>query len=263
MKEISEFKKAKSKGNKITMLTSYDYWTASIIEEANIDCILVGDSVAMVMYGYDTTIPADIPMMESHVKAVSRGAPNTFVIADIPFLAHRKSLGQTMEAVQKLIVAGARAVKIEGADDNLTTIQYIVNSGVPVMGHLGLTPQSIHALGGFRVQAKKEAAKRKLMQDAKDLVQAGVFALVLESIPSDIAEEVSLEIPIPTIGIGAGPKTDGQVLVLQDMLGMQKEFSPKFLRTFMQGHELISGALQEYKKEVQEGTFPNKEETYQ
>jgi 3-methyl-2-oxobutanoate hydroxymethyltransferase len=262
MKNPRDMAAARAKGRPISMVTCYDTWSARIIVATDIDCILVGDSAAMVMHGHDTTIPADLDMMARHVAAVRRGAGDLLVIADMPFLAHRKGLQPTVEAVEKLMKAGAQAVKIEGAGDGVDTIRHIVSSGVPVMGHLGLTPQSIHQLGGFRVQGRGEEAGQLLLEEARRLEGAGCFALVLECVPSEVARAVTGALAIPTIGIGAGPHTSGQVLVLQDLLGMQPDFKPHFLRTYLDGFELLRDALARYDHDVKAGQFPSDEESY-
>jgi 3-methyl-2-oxobutanoate hydroxymethyltransferase len=201
-------------------------------------------------------------MMRLHVAAARRGAPELLLIADMPFLAHRKGLRPAMEAVDVLMKAGAQGVKIEGAGDTVDLIRHIVDSGVPVMGHLGLTPQSIHAFGGYRVQGRSEQAAAAIRAEAVRLQEAGCFALVLEVVPSVLAAEVTEALDIPTIGIGAGPHTSGQVLVLQDLLGMQPEFRPHFLRTFLDGFELLREALGRYDEAVKSGSYPSDEESY-
>ncbi|HSL17532.1 MAG TPA: 3-methyl-2-oxobutanoate hydroxymethyltransferase [Methylomirabilota bacterium] len=253
---------AAAAGRRITMVTCYDSWSARIIAATDIDLILVGDSVAMVVHGHTTTIPADLDMMCLHTAAVRRGAPEGRIIADMPFLAHRKGLAETVTAVERLVRAGAQAVKLEGADGNIETIRHVVESGVGVMGHLGLTPQSIHKLGGFRVQARDHAAAAKLLEDALALQEAGCFALVLECVPSTLAREVTEALHIPTIGIGAGPHTSGQVLVLQDLLGVDPSFRPRFVRTYLDGHSLIREALEAYDRDVKAGAFPSDEESF-
>jgi 3-methyl-2-oxobutanoate hydroxymethyltransferase len=245
------------------MVTCYDAWSAAIIADTEIDCILVGDSVAMVVYGHDTTIPADMAMMTAHVAAVRRGAPDAFIIGDMPFLAHRRGLEQAVDSAAALIRAGAQAVKIEGAAGNLELIHHLVESGVPVMGHLGLTPQSVHRLGGFRVQAKNGEDAAALKTQALELQEAGCFALVLEAIPSAVAAEVTAALEIPTIGIGAGGRVDGQVLVLQDLLGLTTAFKPKFVRTWMEGSTSIRDALSAYHRDIVSGAFPNGGESYE
>ncbi len=262
MRNPTDMTAARADGRPISMVTCYDTWSARIIAATNIDCILVGDSVAMVMHGHDTTIPADVDMMRLHVAAARRGAPELLLIADMPFLAHRKGLRPAMEAVDVLMKAGAQGVKIEGAGDTVDLMRHIVDSGVPVMGHLGLTPQSIHAFGGYRVQGRSEQAAAAIRAEAVRLQEAGCFALVLEVVPSALAAEVTEALDIPTIGIGAGPHTSGQVLVLQDLLGMQPEFRPHFLRTFLDGFELLREALGRYDEAVKSGSYPSDEESY-
>ncbi len=262
MRNPTDMAAARADGRPISMVTCYDTWSARIIAATDIDCILVGDSVAMVMHGHDTTIPADVDMMRLHVAAARRGAPERLLIADMPFLAHRKGQRAAMEAVDVLMKAGAQGVKIEGAGDTVDLIRHIVGSGVPVMGHLGLTPQSIHAFGGYRVQGRGEAAAAAIRAEALRLQGAGCFALVLEVVPAALAAELTEVLDIPTIGIGAGPHTSGQVLVLQDLLGMQPEFKPHFLRTFLDGFELLREALDRYDEAVKSGAYPSDEESY-
>ncbi|MFW0079201.1 MAG: 3-methyl-2-oxobutanoate hydroxymethyltransferase [Coxiella endosymbiont of Haemaphysalis qinghaiensis] len=255
-----DFQFMKENNKKISMITCYDYWSACIISQSQIDCILVGDSLAMVMYGYSTTLSATVPMMAQHIQAVVKGAPNKFLIGDMPFCSYRKDLTASMTSIEKLMQSGANAIKLEGADGNLKLIHHIIKSGIPVIGHLGLTPQSIHAIGGFKVQGKNQSAADKLKKDAKALADAGCFALVLECVPSNLAKEITNSIVIPTIGIGAGPHTSGQVLVLQDLLGMNSQFKPKYLKKFLNGFELIKDALNDFNKEVKASAFPNIEE---
>ena len=262
MTNIDHFKKMQQTSSKISVVTCYDYWSAKIIAQSNIDAVLVGDSTAMVMHGYKTTTNANLQMMEQHVTAVSKGLQNKFIIADMPFLAHRKGKRWLMNGVDRLIKAGANAIKIEGAGDNLKAIKHVVNSGVPVMGHIGLTPQSINQLGGFKVQGKEVESSEQLFNDAKALEDAGIFALVLELIPDLLAEEITKSLSIPTIGIGAGNKTSGQVLVLQDFLGMDNKFSPKFLKKYLNGFSLITEALNNYDSDVKSQIFPSKAESY-
>lgn len=257
---IHDFQARKQKGEKLTMVTCYDYCFASIMNHSNVDCILVGDSLAMVMHGYPTTLNATVELMEHHVRAVAKGAPHKYIIGDLPFCSYRKSLSQTIEAVETLMRAGAHAVKLEGADGNLEAVRHIVDSGVPVMGHLGLTPQSLHALGGFKVQGRRPEAAQKIFEDAKALEAAGCFALVLECVPADLAQEITDALTIPTIGIGAGPHTSGQVLVLHDLLGLSQSFKPKFLKTYLNGFDLVREALNAYDSEVKKTVYPNLKE---
>jgi 3-methyl-2-oxobutanoate hydroxymethyltransferase len=262
MKTITEFSKYKSEQKKISMVTCYDYWSAQIINESEIDAVLVGDSVAMVMHGFDTTINADVSMLSFHVAAVHRGLKNKFLVADMPFLAHKKSRTFLVESVDQLFKAGAQAVKIEGAGETLNDIEYLVKSGIPVMGHLGLTPQSVHQFGGFKLQGKQNEAALKMLEDAKALEQAGCFSIVLEMVPSELAKSITETLSIPTIGIGAGQFTSGQILVLQDLLGLTKAFSPKFLRKYLNGYDLIKNALDNFSVDVKQEKFPSKVESY-
>ncbi|MBW5802677.1 3-methyl-2-oxobutanoate hydroxymethyltransferase [Coxiella endosymbiont of Ornithodoros amblus] len=255
-----DFQRMKNDNKKISMVTCYEYWSAYIISKSNVDCILVGDSIAMVMYGHATTLPATVDMIAQHVQAVSKGAPNKFIIGDMPFCSYRKNLTMSMNAIEKLMQSGAQAIKLEGADDsNLKLIRHVVKSGIPVMGHIGLTPQSVHAFGGFKVQGKEQSAAEKLVTNAKTLAKAGCFAVVLECVASELAELITDSISIPTIGIGAGPATSGQVLVLQDLLGMNDQFKPKYLKKFLNGFELIKEALNSFDNEVKTALYPHHE----
>ncbi len=257
---ILDFQKMKNQQQKISMVTCYDYWSAQILDKSNIDCLLVGDSAAMVMHGFKTTVPATVDMMIHHIEAVSRGAPNKFIIGDMPFCSYRKGIAQTIRTVDNFMKAGSHAIKLEGADDNTVVIEHIVKSGIPVMGHLGLTPQSIHALGGFKVQGKDDVAAQKIVAQAQSLQDAGCFAVVLECIPAPLAQLITESLVIPTIGIGAGPYTSGQVLVFQDLLGLQKDIKPKFLKTYLEGFELIKDSLNQFDSEVKSTVFPNRQE---
>lgn len=253
---------ARKSERRISMVTCYDYWSAQILNRTDVDCLLVGDSLAMVMHGFDSTVHADVDLMALHIRAVKRGAPQKFIVGDMPFLSVRKGLAPAMDAVQALMQAGASAVKIEGETGHLDIVRHIVESGVPVMGHLGLTPQAVHGFGGHRVQAKDESAGRALVESARRLADAGCFALVLECVPAAVGRCVTASIPIPTIGIGAGPYTDGQVLVLQDMLGANPEFKPRFLRHYADAFGTIHEAVNRFHADVQEGTFPSRQESY-
>ena len=259
MNSILDFKKD---GKKITMLTCYDYWSARLLNDSPVDCILVGDSGAMVMHGYPDTVAATCEVMALHTRAVKLGAPDRFVIGDMPFLSFRGSLDRAIDCVQKLMQAGAQAVKLEGAAGHLELVKHLTQSGVPVMGHLGLTPQSVHAFGGFKVQARTEEAAQQLLKDAKNLQEAGCFALVLECVPSEVAKQVTEGLHIPTIGIGAGPYCDGQVLVLQDMLGAQPQFKARFVRHYADLAGTIQEAVQNFTRDVHSGAFPTAEESY-
>lgn len=259
---VLDFQTRKRGRDKISMVTCYDFWSAQILERTDIDCLLVGDSLAMVMHGEDSTVFADVELMALHVRAVARGAPGKFIIGDMPFLAARKGLEPTMNAVQTLMQAGANAVKIEGEVGQRELIAHIVESGVPVMGHLGLTPQSVHGFGGHKVQGRGDDAADQLLRSSAALAEAGCFALVLECVPAGLAAKISRSIDIPTIGIGAGPETDGQVLVLQDMLGMNPDFKPKFLRHYANGFDMVSQAVNRFHQETRHGCFPAKSESY-
>lgn len=248
--------------SKISMITAYDYSFAKLVGKSQIDAILVGDSVSMVMHGHSSTLQATVPLMALHTEAVARGAPHKLILTDMPFMSYRKDLAHTVEAARVLMAAGAHALKLEGALGNLEAIQHLVESGVPVMGHLGLTPQFLHQLGGFRVQGKTQESQENLIQWARDLESAGCFAVVLECVPSALAQKITEALGVPTIGIGAGPHTDGQVLVLQDMLGMNLEFHPKFLRHFGNIGESTIHALNDFHLRTQNTSFPTLEESY-
>ena len=257
---IHDFQKMKNNHQKITMVTCYDHWSAQIIAKSNIDGILIGDSLAMIMYGHAHTLPATVDLMATHIEAVSKGAPNKFILGDMPFCSYRKGLVESMNAVEKIMRAGAQAIKLEGAEGNLELIQHLVHSGVPVMGHLGLTLQSIHTMGGFKIQGKNPQAAEKIKLQAKQLEDAGCFAVLLECMPAAVAKTITDSLNVPTIGIGAGPFTSGQILVLQDMLGMNENFKPKFLKNYLNGTELIQTALNNYDQDVKSSHFPNIEE---
>jgi len=259
---ILDFQACKVRGEKIVMLTCYDYTSARIVQDSDVDVILVGDSAAMVMHGYGTTIPASVEMMCQHIESVSRGTKNKFIVGDMPFLSFRQLLTDNMRAVASVMKAGAHAVKLEGIEGNVETITHIVKSGVPVMGHLGLTPQSVNQLGGYRVQGRGELAAQKLREEALACEQAGCFAIVLECVPDDLAAEITASLNIPTIGIGAGAGTDGQVLVMQDLLGLSSDFKPKFVRKYLDGRSVLLDAFNAYAHDVKDGSFPAANESY-
>ncbi|MBX3032631.1 MAG: 3-methyl-2-oxobutanoate hydroxymethyltransferase [Bdellovibrionaceae bacterium] len=259
---ILDFQNKKNRGEKLSMLTCYDFSFARLMNDSPVDAILVGDSAAMVMHGHPTTLNADLPMMVLQTAAVARGAPTKLLIADLPFLSYRQDLASNVRAAGELMKAGAHAVKLEGADGNLELVRHLVQSGIPVMGHLGLTPQSIHQLGGFRVQGREERAAALLKEQSRQLQEAGCFSLVLECVPGAVAAEISRSLSIPVIGIGAGPDVDGQVLVLQDMLGMNPGFKPKFLRTYFNGAEELIRAFTEFHQDVVGKRFPSEKESY-
>lgn len=260
--KIYDFKKMKEENKKITMVTCYDYWSAIIVANSDVDCVLVGDSLAMVMHGHQTTLPATIDLMASHVAAVAKGIKNKFIIGDMPFCSYRKSLEITMNAVEMLMQAGAHAIKLEGVAGNELAIRHIVESGVPVMGHIGLTPQSVHQLGGFRLQGRDEAAAKMLIAEAKTLEDSGCFAVVLECVPNDLAANITASLSIPTIGIGAGNQTSGQVLVLHDLLGLNRDFKPKFVKHYIDGFDMIKTALNNFNSEVKNRQFPSDQNAY-
>ncbi len=260
---VATFKKAKEEGKKISMLTAYDYSTAGLMDAAGINGILVGDSLGNVMLGYEDTISVTMEDMIHHGAAVARGAKNALVVIDMPFMSYQASVYDAMMNAGRLMKEGrANAVKLEGGREVIPQIQAIVQAGIPVMGHLGLTPQSVNAFGGYKVQGKDEEAARKLLDDAKALEAAGAFAVVLECVPAALAELVSKEISIPTIGIGAGAGCDGQILVYQDMLGMYSDFTPKFVKRYGEIGKAMKEAFKAYIEEIEQGTFPAEEHSY-
>lgn len=259
---VRDFQQMKDEGRRISMITCYDYSSARAVAESNIDCILVGDSLAMTMHGFPTTLSATTTMMAFHTAAVAKGAPAKFIVADLPFLSYRKGLKDAMDSVHELMSAGAHAVKLEGVRGHADIVRHIVDSGVPVMGHLGLTPQSFHALGGMKVQARTNAAVKVLSSEARELEDAGCFAIVLECVPVQVARRVTDLLKVPTIGIGAGPYVSGQVLVYQDMIGLNPGFKPKFLRVYANTFEVIRTALNAYDRDVKSGVFPLESESY-
>lgn len=256
-------RKMKFDKEKITMLTAYDYTTAKMVDAGGVDSILIGDSAANVMAGFKTTLPITLDQLIYHTQCVVRGVERALIVADLPFGSYQSNSEKALEsAVRMMKEGGAHAVKIEGGVEIQKSIKKIVNAGIPVMGHLGLTPQSIYQFGTYKVRAKEDAEAEKLLSDAKLLEDLGCFALVLEKIPAELAKKVSESISIPTIGIGAGPDCDGQVLVYQDMVGMNQGFSPKFLRRYLDLYAEITGAVSQYVKDVKAVNFPNKNESY-
>lgn len=262
MKRVTDFTRFKAENNPITMATCYDAWSARILAESPTDAVLVGDSVAMVVHGYPTTVHATTEMMALHTAAVRRGLGDRFLVTDIPFPEHRKGIAAAMESVDQIAKAGADAVKIEGARGHLEAVAHIVESGIPVMGHLGLTPQSVNQFGGYRVQARQNEEAERLLEDARLLQDAGIFALVLECIPAELAAQVTEALRIPTIGIGSGVECSGQILVLQDLLGMNAGFRPKFLRCFSEGAEMMKEGLRRFDEEVKARNYPATEESF-
>ncbi|WP_018922281.1 3-methyl-2-oxobutanoate hydroxymethyltransferase [Salsuginibacillus kocurii] len=258
MHTTSSVKAVKGSSEKLAMMTAYDAPTASLLEQAGMDMILIGDSAGMVVHGYDSTIPVTVDDLVLHTKAVRRGAPNTFTVTDFPFLTAHQSRDVVMAAAGRFMQeGGAHAVKLEGSEPAvITAVSQLVQAGVPVMAHLGLTPQHVNVTGGYKVQAKEEAEAKKLLADAKALEQTGCFALVLECVPKDIAAVVTNEIDIPVIGIGAGPDVDGQVLVFHDAVGLTSGFTPKFVKKYAELGTLASEAVSTYVQEVKSSQFP-------
>ena len=253
----------KRNGEKISMLTAYDFTMAQIVDQAGIDIILVGDSASNVMAGFETTVPMTLDHMIYHTSCVVRGVDRALVIADMPFMSYQVTAKEALiNAGRMMKEAGAHAVKVEGGKSIIKTVKKIVEAGIPVMGHLGLTPQSIYKFGTYKVRATDEQEAQDLINDAKLLQEAGCFSLVLEKIPAKLAERVSKELDIPTIGIGAGVGCDGQVLVLHDMLGLNKGFNPRFLRRYADMHSVMTGAVEQYISDVKTKDFPNDEEQY-
>lgn len=260
---VTTFKDAKKQGKKLTMLTAYDYSTAKLFDEAGVDSMLVGDSLGMTMLGYDSTLPVTMEDMIHHTKAVVRGAKNALVVGDMPYMSYHLSVQQAVENAGRFIKeAGAQAVKLEGGAAFCPEIEAMTRASIPVVGHLGLTPQSINAFGGFKVQGKSEEAARKIIEDAQALEAAGAFAIVLECVPAKLAEIITAKVAVPTIGIGAGADCDGQVLVYQDMLGMYDNFTPKFVRKFAEVGAMMKQGVQEYCAAVQDSSFPAAEHTF-
>lgn len=253
----------KQRGEKIAMLTSYDYSMAKIVDAAGVDVILVGDSAANVMAGYETTLPITLDMMIYHARSVVRAVERALVVVDLPFGSYQGNSKVALDsAIRIMKETEADAIKIEGGEEILESVQRILSAGIPIMGHLGLTPQSIHKFGTYAVRAKEEAEAEKLVRDAHLLSDAGCFGIVLEKIPAALAARVTKEISAPTIGIGAGGGCDGQVLVIHDMLGINKGFSPRFLRCYADLHTVMTGAVEQYVRDVKECDFPNETEQY-
>jgi 3-methyl-2-oxobutanoate hydroxymethyltransferase len=254
----------KSRGDKIVVLTAYDFLFARLVEESQVDLILIGDSLGQVVLGYDSTIPVTLDEMIHHGKAVRRGAPGSFLILDMPFLSYQVSTEEALRNAGKVMKeTGVQGVKLEGGGAaTCRTVEALVRAGMPVMGHLGLTPQSVHALGGYRVQGREEASAERLRHQARALEEAGCFALVLELVPAELAGEISRELTIPTIGIGAGPECDGQVLVLYDALGLNAGFRPKFLKRFGDLDSHARSALDAYVDQVRRGEYPGPEHSF-
>lgn len=263
MKQTTDFLKMKQNGEKLAMVTAYDFPSAKHAEAAGVDLILVGDSLGMVVLGYDSTIPVTVSDMIHHAKAVKRGAKDTFIVVDMPFMSYHLSTRDTLLHATKIIQeTGAHAVKLEGAEDVIEQISALTNAGVPVMAHLGLTPQSVGVLGGYKVQGKNAEAAKKLIKDAKKCEAAGAFALVLECVPKQLAEEVSKQLTIPTIGIGAGIAADGQVLVYHDLITYGVDRVPKFVKQYTHVNDMIIDGIRAYVAEVKLAAFPRDEHSF-
>lgn len=262
-KTVLTFAEAKGKGEKLTMLTAYDYSTTKLIDGAGIDAILVGDSLGNVMLGYEDTLSVTVEDMIHHGAAVARGAKEALVVIDMPFMSYQTSVYDAVVNAGRLMKEGrAGAVKLEGGEAVCAQIKAITDAGIPVMAHLGLTPQSINAFGGFKVQGKTEAAAKKLIEDALAVQEAGAFALTLECVPDKLARLITNKLAIPTIGIGAGNGCDGQVLVYADMLGMFSDFTPKFVRRFAETGQVMTDAFKAYIAAVKDGSYPEEKHTY-
>lgn len=260
---VLDLYKKKAEGRKATMLTAYDFPTAQIVDQAGIDMILVGDSLGMVVQGVTSTLPVTMDEMLYHTKMVARAAQSAMVVGDMPFLSYQACISDAvLNAGRFLKEAGAEAVKLEGGSQMAPVIRAIVNAGIPVMAHIGLTPQYVHALGGFKVQGRDEAAREKILADARAVQDAGAFSVVLEAIPSSLGREITGMLSIPTIGIGAGPDCDGQVLVIHDLLGLFDRFTPKFVKQYARLKDLAVKAAAQYKSEVESGTFPSAEHSF-
>ncbi len=260
---VLDFHKKKNGKEKITMLTAYDKPMAEYIDSAGIDAILVGDSVGMVLLGYDSTIPVTMEEMLHHIKAVKRGTKHAFLIGDMPFMSYQVSCENAVQNAGRFIKeGGCDAVKVEGGREMLPRIKAIIDSGIPVLGHIGLTPQSVNKLGGYKVQGTDPASAKKLIRDASALADGGCFALILECVPSPLAGKITRNISIPTIGIGAGEQCDGQILVTHDIIGYLDRFSPKFVKKYSDVGEIIQRSIDTFKKEVHAGEFPGKEHSF-
>jgi 3-methyl-2-oxobutanoate hydroxymethyltransferase len=258
-KTIPSILAMKADGDRITVLTSYDYPLTRIMDSCGVDIILVGDSVGVVMAGHETTLPVTMDEMIYHIRAVVRAQPRALVVADMPFLSYQVSLDEARRNAGRLIKeGGAEAVKLEGGRTRVGTIRAITEMDIPVMGHIGLMPQSVHRMGGYKVQGRDEAQAEQLLADARAVEEAGAFALVLEGIPRDLARRITAELRIPTIGIGAGPHCDGQVLVIHDILGLCEKYAPKFVKKYADLQPIITDAVSRYLEEVRSGEFPTK-----
>jgi 3-methyl-2-oxobutanoate hydroxymethyltransferase len=260
---INQIREMKQKGEKFTMITAYDYSTAKIVDESGIPMILVGDSLGMVMLGYETTLPVTMEIMLHHTKAVVRGTENALIVGDMPFMTYHVNVEDCIRNAGRFIQeAGCQAIKLEGGVSVAEKVKRVVDCGIPVMGHIGLTPQSINAFGGFKVQGKTPDAAKKILDDAIALEQAGVFSIVLEVVPTPLATLITEKVSVPTIGIGAGPGCDAQVQIINDILGSYTDFVPKHAKQYVKLADIMGKALSEYDKEVKEGTFPTEKQSF-
>ncbi len=260
---ISNIKEMKARGEKIPMITAYDYTSARIVDAAGIPIILVGDTLGQVVLGYDSTLPVTMDEMIHHTKAVARGSEHSLIVGDMPFMSYQASVSEALHNAGRFLQeGGAQTVKLEGGVNMATTVQRMVSSGIPVMGHIGLTPQSVNQMGGYKVQGKTLKSAVRLMEDARSLEEAGAFALVLECVPTSLARLITERVSIPTIGIGAGKECDGQVQVFHDMLGLFTDFVPKHAKRYANLGETIAAAVAEYMSEVKDQSFPNREHSY-
>jgi 3-methyl-2-oxobutanoate hydroxymethyltransferase len=262
-KTVTHLRQQKSQGRKIVMVTAYDATFARLVDEAGVDMVLVGDSLGMVVQGHDNTLPVTLDDMIYHSRAVSRGLKSAHLTVDLPFMTYQLGPEQALESAGRLVKEGhAESVKLEGGQRVAESVRRIVQAGIPVVGHVGLTPQSVHAMGGFKVQGRDHDDAQDILEDARVLEEAGCFCLVLEGIPSELARTISRSVSIPTVGIGAGPGCDGQVLVIYDLLGAAQDFNPKFLKKYANLHEVVVGAVAQYSQEVRLGQFPTEEHAF-
>ncbi len=260
---IHALRQMKAQGERITMLTAYDATFARLFDEAGVDVLLVGDSVGMVVQGHDSTLPVTVDDIVYHCRAVQRGTRRAHLVGDLPFMSYQASVDEAVKNAGRLVAeGGAESVKLEGGADFTNVVSRIVRAGIPVMGHIGLTPQSVHKMGGYIVQGKDEEKARQLLADALALEAAGAYALVLEGIPTELASEITRRLSIPTIGIGAGVHCDGQVLVCYDLLGFNRDFAPKFVKKYVDGASVIGGAAKQYIDEVRQSAFPGDEHSF-
>ena len=262
MSVLENFKKLKAEGKKIVVVTSHEYWSAKILNETDVNGILIGDDLAMVVHGHEDTLNCDVETIAMHTRAVKKGAKDKFLIAGMPFMSNRKGFKEAMDNVETLIKAGANALKIEGVDGNEELYAHLSQSGIPTIGHIGLTPSHHNAIGGFKAQGKTKESELSIIEDAKKLDKLGCIAIVLEAVPQHVGAAVRDAVSIPVVGVGAGLDVDGQALVLPDMLGLSTDFKPKFVRTYMNGADLIKDAVNKFAADVHAKAFPSAEETY-